>query len=280
MSWTFTGTGPIYVEIWAFDATPGIVNPWVIDPNEPLAANVTNWTWNVPWGAGALVFANQVHSKADTYSRVKFFFGDNSDGTWDNSKTIERNATILDSPGISCSISPTHNSYVVPPSSTLDSGSVSQSTSKSPSASKLQSTAKPSKTTVPQSSPPRSTSMPHSTSNTPTTSTKAPIYTSSPPPTPTTSSFDSHSEISPYPYPVPTAPNSYLEWKGSFNRCEWNDIGWQAPQKGNFETGFTLVIMLADGTRIVNLDNYDWSSGGSIGGGIYPLLLDTTSPFM
>ncbi|WOO78157.1 uncharacterized protein LOC62_01G001707 [Vanrija pseudolonga] len=200
MSWTFTG--PIHVTIYALDTTPGVEFPWIPDRNQPyFAGNVTSWTWNVPWGAGTKV-------------RVMFFFGDDSNGLL---KTIERNATILDSPGISCSVAPTTNTYVSPtPSMT---SSKSKSTSKSQSASKPQSTTKPSKTTVPQSSPPRSTSMPHSTSNTPTTSTKAPIPTSSPPPTPTTSSFDSHSEISPWPYPVPTAPNAFLEYKGSFNRA-------------------------------------------------------------
>ncbi|WOO78155.1 uncharacterized protein LOC62_01G001705 [Vanrija pseudolonga] len=67
--------------------------------------------------------------------------------------------------------------------------------------------------------------------------------------------------------PLATAPNWFLEWKGDFWRCEYNNIGYQAP-RGSQATP-TLIIILQDGSRVVK----DLQTGA----GFYGFQVNTSS---
>lgn len=98
------------------------------------------------------------------------------------------------------------------------------------------------------------------------TATPTPTKPASSPPVssnkPTTTSTSSPS--------LPTAPNWILEWKGNFQRCAYNNIGYQPPRGS--QSPPTLIIILQDGSRVVK----DLSAGG----GFYGFQVNTSSRWM
>lgn len=68
---------------------------------------------------------------------------------------------------------------------------------------------------------------------------------------------------------MPTEPTIHISAPGQFIRCQWSKI----PYYTNGPTdGLTMVILLADGTRVDPLNE--------MYSGSYYFYLNTTSPFM